>query len=55
MTLDAVIRHLTNRAAAARHMAAAHHLDGNTTASNASAQAADWFTQQATDLASTNR
>lgn len=53
MTLDAVIRRLRNRAAAARHMAAAHALDGDAAASAASADAADWFDQQATDLAST--
>lgn len=50
MTLDAVIRRLTNRAAAARHIAAAHQLDGNTAAAAESTAAADWFDQQATDL-----
>jgi hypothetical protein len=51
MTLTAVIRHLENRARAARHMAAAHELNENPAAAAASAAAAVWFDEQATDLA----
>lgn len=54
MTLDAVIRRLENRAAAARHMANAHDLDGNDTAAAEYDAAAEWFDQQITDLTATS-
>ena len=51
MTIDAVIRRLENRAAAARHMALAYELRGDDDQSAACDDAAVWFEDQASDLA----